>query len=103
MECILYMLLGFLFTVEVVCVGMIIWNLIMLWKNNVTYRLMIMITKAIHKYQDHQIERGNFDFQVTFYDIRDYDEVLNRFWDWGYEHILPPEKLELIRPFIKED
>lgn len=74
-------------------------DIFFLIKNKNTYKNHIIIVDAIYEYC---IEK-NVDFAL-FYNmyIEDYDDTLNRFWDWGYTRILPPEQFELIKPYIKE-
>lgn len=92
------------------CIGILVagWliiirNIVDLIKNEFTYINHTIIACAIHKYHMHLIEEGLFDrnnIDVTYEDMEDYDTTQERFWDWGYTRILPPEKFELIKPFI---
>lgn len=74
-------------------------DIFFLIKNDNTYKNHVIIVDAIYEYC---IEK-NVDFAL-FYNMymEDYDDTLNRFWDWGYTRILPPEQFELIKPYIKE-
>ena len=40
------------------------------------------------------------DKNVSYDDMESDNKTLLRLWDWGYTRILPPEKFELIKPFI---
>lgn len=73
---------------------------ILLVKNEVTYRNMIIITKAIRDYNYEEIIENRLIF-VDYDDMESYQKVLFRIWDWGYENILPPDKYVLIAPYIK--
>ena len=90
----IFCLIGMIF-----CLIGIAVNVFFLIKNNNAYKNHIIIVEAIYEYC---IEK-NVDFAL-FYNMymEDYDDTLNRFWDWGYTRILPPEQFELIKPYIKE-
>ena len=82
----------------------VIYSNIALVKNEVTYRNRIIILEAIQRYHAHLFKEGLFeqaDLMVTHMDMECYDDTLKRFWDWGYTRILPPEKFELIKPYIE--
>ena len=81
------------------CIISIAVNIFFLIKNKNAYKNHIIIIEAIYEYC---IEK-NVDFALfsNMY-IEDYDDTVNRFWDWGYTRILPPEQFELIKPYIKE-
>ena len=90
----------FLITALLVSIGIVI----SLVKNEFTYRNHMIIADAIYYYNLHLIKEGQYDIYntgVTFDDMEDYDATQKRFWDWGYKRILPPEKFELIKPFVK--
>lgn len=72
-------------------------------KNEVTCRNHLIICNAIYEYRVYLIRNGMYNPNnegVTLNDMEDYNVTLKRFWDWGYKRILPPEKFELIKPFI---
>lgn len=82
----------------------VIYRNIALAKNEVTYRNRIIILEAIQRYHAHLFKEGLFgqaDLMVTHMDMEYYGDTLKRFWDWGYTRILPPEKFELIKPYIE--
>lgn len=79
-------------------------------KNEVTCRNHIKIIDAIYEYSINSLNKDFNNWQpgqpqpwnlVDTSDMENYDATLYRFWDWGYTRILPPDKFELIRPFIK--
>lgn len=73
---------------------------ILLVKNEVTYRNVIIIARAIHDYHSRQIIEYAPIF-VYYDDMISYPKVLFRICDWGYKNILPPDKYVLIAPYIK--
>lgn len=62
------------------------------------------IINAIYMYQIHQIKLyGKILYKdVDYSDMESFDKTLFRIRDWGYENILPEDKLNIIRPFIKK-
>lgn len=81
------------------CIGIVI-CLYMAAKNNNTYRMQMKILDAIYDYNIDCI-KGNKVSMVNFADIESYKSTYFRLWDWGYENILPKEKYEIIKPYIK--
>lgn len=79
-------------------------------KINRTGELISMLNDAIFEWNIYQIDHHDYSTNtsaptMSFLYDRDgkvFDKTLWRLWDWGYEHILPSEDLEKIRPFIKE-
>jgi hypothetical protein len=64
----------------------------------------MILSDAIHMYHRDMIIQGEFvNFKVDYDDMESYDETLFRLFDFGYENILPKEKYEIIRPYIKHD
>ena len=87
----------------IVCGLIVIWSTICLIKCAFTHRNQMIILDAIYDYQMYQLDNGRLDHidDVTFDDMEEWDTTQKRFWDWGYTRILPPEKFELIKPFIR--
>lgn len=77
--------------------------LILLVKNDITCRMHLKINDAIYAYKMARLSEYDFEGMdiVEFSDVEKYDKTLFRIWDWGYTRILPPDKFELIKPFIK--
>ena len=70
-------------------------------KNNVTHFNRILVLAAIYLYRRDLIEQDKYDeAQVNMDDMESYDKTLWRLWDWEYKRILPPEKFEIIKPYI---
>ena len=73
-------------------------------KNNNAFDNCVIIIKAIYRYKNDLIENGNLDDSAVDYtDMRSYESVFLRIWDWGYKNILPKDKFEIIKPYIKEE
>lgn len=74
---------------------------ILMCKNKNTCKNQIIITHAIGEYHRAMIKCGAFDkILVDYEDMRDYNKTLWRIFDWGYTHILPKDKYEIIKRFI---
>lgn len=84
-------------------------------KNEVTFGNMMLIDSAIYLYRidlgkkayEEACETGkSFDEcykpEVDYDDEESYDDTFKRWWDWGYTRILPPEKFEIIKPYIEK-
>lgn len=70
-------------------------------KDNNTYRNRMKIEHAIFRFRTEKIEHDERNIPVDYDDMEDYKKTLFRIWDWGCSRILPPEKMDLIRPYIK--
>lgn len=90
--------------VALLCI-VIAFLLVLCIKNNRTYECMTIISNAIMKYRLDMLHKNLYDEMdyVDYTHMRGYDETLFRLFDWGYKRILPPEKYELIKPFIVDD
>lgn len=91
-------ILKFIFLSALVCFAMFL--LVMLVKNEVTYRQQIRICDAIYRYSM-VCARSGVKREVEFEDIEPYNSTLFRLWDWGYTRILPPDKFEIIKDYVK--
>lgn len=88
---------AFVIIIGVIGVMMTLMGLILFAKDRNTTKNMILIGNAILEYR--VCTRVPL---VDYKDMRPYDEVFFRFFDWGYKNILPPDKFELIKPYIAE-
>ena len=73
-------------------------------KNEITYINSNIIIRAIRTYRHDLINNHKFDelkTSVDYSDMEDSSRTFWRLWDWSYKRILPPEKFEIIKPFIK--
>ena len=78
--------------------------LIILRKNDNAFDNCVIIIKAIYNYKLDLIDKGDLgESFVDYDDMRSYEAVLFRIWDWGYKNILPKDKFEIIKPYIKEE
>ena len=68
-------------------------------KNLVTLMNHDRINNAIHLYEMQCLYKTKEPL-VSYEDMESYESTLFRLWDWGYKRILPPEKFEIIKPFI---
>lgn len=88
------------------CVLIVIWGIILIIKSIIDCRNRGIIIDAICKYHIHLIKEGHYDrgaYLVKYEDMESFNATNNRFWDWGYTRILPPEKFELIKPYIVKE
>lgn len=69
-------------------------------KNERTYHLEMLFIEAIDMYQSEKMSKGEFTYEVEFDDLEKYMKTFFRMWDWGYTRMLPPEKLEIILPYV---
>ena len=74
--------------------------IVKLIKNEVIYRQRKKILKAIKEYENMCYKHGEIS-NVDCENIENYDSTLFRIWDWGYTRILPKDKFEIIKPYIK--
>lgn len=72
-------------------------------KNANTAKNQMRILNAITDYQNDCIKKDMYKeaLNVSIQDKEDYDKTLWRLWDWGYTRILPKDKFEIIKPYIK--
>lgn len=78
---------------------LIILGVVLLIKNFNTYFNSIKIIDAIYEYHIDCIDK-DVDAAVEYGMMKHYIAALFRIWDWSYEHILPADKLEVIKPYI---
>lgn len=73
-------------------------------KNENACKNRCIIVNAI--FEHHICALNSFDmlrhFEVEYNDVEPYGKTLFRLYDWGYTRILPKEKYEIIKPYIKE-
>jgi hypothetical protein len=88
----------------------------MLHKNNNTFTNRFIIASAIDDYHTEIIDKlrkdiktyGSFanykidSYLVDYDDMESYEKTMWRLWDWGYTRILPKDKFEIIKKYIKE-
>ena len=76
---------------------------IVIAKNLNTYLCQDKIDKAIHEYKLMCIRNSDWDalHYVEYEDEENYIKTFWRLWDWVYTRILPKDKFEIIKPYIK--
>lgn len=90
----------FMFIMFVYLILMIFCSIALL-KNENTAKNHGIIIDAISRYNHELIKNGKeLDLSLYRY-MESYDSTFYRIFDWGYENILPADKIELIRPYIK--
>ena len=87
----------------IICLLISLLLIFLLIKNENTTKNHLKIIDAINDYQNGCIKNGAYDeiLDVTFTDREDHNKTLYRIWDWGYTRILPKDKFEIIKPYIK--
>jgi hypothetical protein len=88
--------IGLLFSI--IC--LLFW-LIMVIKTFVTGWQHRRILTAIYRHNLLMIHRGRSEYMLSYDCIEKFERTLFRLWDWGYKHIVPPEVLKRIKPYIK--
>ena len=83
------------------CAATILALFLLMIKNHITSRNLHIILYAICAYNDDVKHRRVSSVQIPFDSMASYYKVLFRLWDWGYKHILPKDKYELIKTYIK--
>lgn len=78
---------------------LIILGAVLLIKNFNTYFNSRKMLNAIYEYHIDCIDK-DIDAVVEYGMMKNYFISLLRIWDWSYEHILPADKLEIIKPYI---
>lgn len=59
------------------------------------------IELAIFKYEIIQMTKGEYNANDTLYKyMRSMAMIFINPFDWGYKHILPPDKYELVKPYL---
>ena len=93
---------NFDFIVTIISCLSITFCVVMMIKNEITYKNYSIISSAIYHYNVDRIEHFEFSKKIEFERMRSYWKTLFRFWDWGYKHIVPPEIFEVIKPYINK-
>ena len=77
--------------------------LLLIIKNFITYGHNLKICDAIHRYKINCIIDRRWDdlHYIEYKDMEPYEKTFWRLWDWGYTRILPKDKFEIIKSYIK--
>lgn len=94
------MLILEIFCFAVVCVELLFF-FFMIYRNYVTFKNRNIISAAIHDYHLYELHHDR-EWLVDYEDKEPYDQTLWRFWDFGYTRILPKEKYEIVKEYIKQ-
>ena len=86
--------------IGIICIAIMILCLLAMCKNVNTYIQLSRIGDAIFRYRIDLVSRHIYESEVEYDDARSYIKTFLRFWDWGYKHILPRDKFEIIKPYI---
>lgn len=71
-------------------------------KNYNTFRVRTKIDNAIYKYNMYCINAGTYNTErIKYNDEESYESTMFRVFDWGYKNILPPDKFEKVKMYIK--
>lgn len=79
----------------------ILFTVLFLVKNEVTFRNQIKISKAIYNHNMDCIEDGDYDNMVSYAEIEEYNKTLLRLNDWGCTRIVSEVTFEKIKPYIE--
>ena len=71
-----------------------------LFRDRIVSKNHKLIFDAIYFWHLDQIDKGLALDAVDYSDVEDFESTFNRLWDWGYKRILPPDKFEIIEPYI---
>lgn len=83
-----------------ICILLISLCVVALAKNVVTYYWYKKIFDAIYEYRKMCIYNSEQP-KVNYTDVESYASTFCRVWDWWYRSILPKDKLDIIKPFMK--
>lgn len=97
------MILFLLICMAIMCLMGGVFVIVLMFKNDNTCKNRLKILEAIYEYQITYINNNTAigGLKVIANDIEDYDKTFWRLWDWGYTRILPKDKFEIIKPYIK--
>jgi hypothetical protein len=68
----------------------------------IVYENRVIVHEAIYAYIRDMTKRGEFNYEVNYYDMETFHKTVYRLFDFGYKNILPEEKYEIIEPYIKK-
>ena len=87
----------------VICIFYLILCSILIAKNIVAYNCRGKIIDAIYRYRIDCIRNHRYSdlHSIEYINMESYEKTFLRLWDWGYTRILPRDKFEIIKPYIK--
>ena len=81
---------------------LLVFALVIIVKNQNALKQQLEILHAIRDYNMHCIETNEFSKMIEVEEMEAYEATLFRLWDWGCTRILPPEKFELVKPYLQK-
>lgn len=86
-----------------VCMALaeVVYSGLLMIRNELAYKQFIRLSDAVYSYINECILQ-EIQPVVQFSDFADYDDIASRVWDWSDKGILPPEKYEIIKSFLKK-
>lgn len=82
---------------EVFRAAVLLLSLFFLLRCPIAFRNQNIIIDAIFQYRKESFMNN----KVSYYDMESIITTTFRFWDFGYKHILPEDKFEIIEPYLK--
>ena len=76
---------------------------ILLLKNNNTYKNRIILLNAIAKHNCAAMREDQCDKLIDYGCIESYYTTLFNLFDWGYKNLVPRDVYKRIEPFIDEE
>lgn len=75
-------------------------DIILIVKDEITYRKRRKIIDAIHEYHNNCFVFNEKE-RVGYGDLHNYYAAVFRFWNWSYTSIIKKDKLKIIKPYIQ--
>ena len=66
----------------------------------VAYENRAVMYESIYAYIRDMTKRGEFNYEVGYYDMEPFHATVLRLFDFGCTNILPKEQYEIIKPYI---
>ena len=88
--------------IDFIFVGITIFNIIFLIKNEITFKNRILIIDAIHEYNS-QLQPNDTDYlekMISYDSMESYIKTLCRIWDFGCENIVSEEDYNKIKKYL---
>lgn len=74
---------------------------VLIARNEVAFHNRDIIINAIYEYELDCYRKEVNSISLYSY-MESYEKTMCRFWDFGYQHILPPEQFALVEPYIRK-
>lgn len=81
-------------------ISFLIWGLFVI-RSHLVNEWRSIITYAIYVYQWQAISHDK-PIEVVYENMQSIEGSLFRFWEFGYKYLLPADKLEIVKPYIKK-